>query len=168
MNNEQMSPTAIIPASLLIPSHCTYCGALPSTPNKEGKLRQFRRCAQCKSVDYCSTRCQRLDWKAAHRMECLPFAKMEKFDDSDARYRIQKARLGTALSSTDPVTHDGARFRRLGPLDAPSADFRLSVHDSNGLRPHIHDNFLREARCLPDTSVKRLSNGNNSPPRRAR
>ena len=160
-----MSPTAMLPVSLLSPSHCTYCGALPSTPNREGKLRRFRRCARCKSVDYCSTRCQRLDWKAVHRSECLPVAEMERFDDSDARNR-SKAFMAS-LVSPGAVTHVLEGSRRLRPPNASSTAFKLSVHDSNSLRPHIHETFSQEARCLPDTSVARLSNA-NSPPQRAR
>lgn len=85
----QISPTAQLPVHVLKPSHCRCCGALPSTPNKKGDARRFRRCAQCKSVDYCSDKCQRMDWKGKHKKECLPIAKMR-------------------IEATSPPPHQGA------------------------------------------------------------
>ena len=73
--NIQPSPPTVWPqtlmhVSMLQPSHCFYCGALPSSTRKDGTKYRFRRCARCKSVDYCSERCQRKHWKESHKSEC--------------------------------------------------------------------------------------------------
>ena len=63
-------PQASMPVSMLLPSHCFYCGALPSSTRKDGSKFRFRRCARCRSVDYCSEKCQRKHWKECHKSEC--------------------------------------------------------------------------------------------------
>ena len=45
---------------------CTTCHA------QEPALRTFMPCARCRIAVYCSTACQRKDWKRAHKSECLP------------------------------------------------------------------------------------------------
>lgn len=35
----------------------------------------LRRCTRCRQVHYCSVACQRMDWKARHRVECAAYGK---------------------------------------------------------------------------------------------
>ncbi|CAB9506658.1 expressed unknown protein [Seminavis robusta] len=50
-------------------SHCAPC-ANPQCTAFESTVKEFGRCTQCKSVAYCSTRCQKKAWKA-HKKECI-------------------------------------------------------------------------------------------------
>ena len=33
-------------------------------------IQYFRKCARCHKVNYCSRKCQKIDWKHVHRFEC--------------------------------------------------------------------------------------------------
>ena len=49
---------------------CSYC------QSPEGEVVKHKRCSQCKTRLYCSTDCQKYDWKKGHSKECK--ALMEK------------------------------------------------------------------------------------------
>eukprot|EP00973_Karenia_brevis_P056414 7847439-Karenia_brevis.AAC.1 len=34
-------------------------------------MRRWRKCSGCRDVFYCSSRCQRLDWRDGHVYECV-------------------------------------------------------------------------------------------------
>ena len=61
-------PNAIVTDAA--PSNCNHCGGAPGSLTMSGEFRQFRRCARCKKVDYCSEKCQRKAWKHGHKTEC--------------------------------------------------------------------------------------------------
>ncbi|XP_020188481.1 F-box protein At1g67340 [Aegilops tauschii subsp. strangulata] len=39
---------------------------------KETRRHEFRRCSVCGAANYCSRACQALDWKRAHKAQCVP------------------------------------------------------------------------------------------------
>ncbi|GJM92038.1 hypothetical protein PR202_ga08465 [Eleusine coracana subsp. coracana] len=39
---------------------------------RETRRHEFRRCSVCGAANYCSRACQALDWKRAHRAQCVP------------------------------------------------------------------------------------------------
>ncbi|KAG8069070.1 hypothetical protein GUJ93_ZPchr0005g14929 [Zizania palustris] len=39
---------------------------------RETRRHEFRRCSVCSAANYCSRACQALDWKRAHRAQCVP------------------------------------------------------------------------------------------------
>lgn len=39
---------------------------------KETRRHEFRRCSVCGAANYCSRACQALDWKRAHKVQCVP------------------------------------------------------------------------------------------------
>ena len=39
---------------------------------KETRRHEFRRCSVCGAANYCSRACQALDWKCAHKAQCVP------------------------------------------------------------------------------------------------
>ncbi|KAF6983159.1 hypothetical protein CFC21_001425 [Triticum aestivum] len=41
---------------------------------KETRRHEFRRCSVCGAANYCSRACQALDWKRAHKAQCVPSA----------------------------------------------------------------------------------------------
>ena len=43
---------------------CTFCGS------PESSTRKHKVCSACKKAFYCSTDCQRFDWKKNHKTEC--------------------------------------------------------------------------------------------------
>jgi len=42
----------------------------PLCERKEKRPREFQRCERCKVVFYCSRKCQKKDWKRAHKRHC--------------------------------------------------------------------------------------------------
>eukprot|EP00899_Mesostigma_viride_P026483 jgi/Mesvir1/7019/Mv09150-RA.1 len=55
---------------------CNACGMVEPTDKK------FPVCARCHLARYCSTECQKVDWKAGHKEACcLPRAKFPAFDN---------------------------------------------------------------------------------------
>lgn len=52
----------------------------------------LRRCAGCKIVKYCDSKCQKNDWKAAHSIECKLFANSQ-FTDTLTEGVLQVIRL---------------------------------------------------------------------------
>jgi hypothetical protein len=49
---------------------CAPC-ANPSCKNWEKEPKEFKSCSVCKSVAYCSRDCQKKDWKAQHKSNCV-------------------------------------------------------------------------------------------------
>ncbi|KAL5220576.1 hypothetical protein ABZP36_025289 [Zizania latifolia] len=39
---------------------------------RETRRHEFRRCSVCSAANYCSRACQALDWKRAHKAQCVP------------------------------------------------------------------------------------------------
>ncbi|KAG8081700.1 hypothetical protein GUJ93_ZPchr0019g2678 [Zizania palustris] len=39
---------------------------------RETRRHEFRRCSVCSAANYCSRACQALDWKRAHKSQCVP------------------------------------------------------------------------------------------------
>jgi hypothetical protein len=54
---------------------CNVCGA--SKPEDRNKTNMLR-CSRCRAVYYCGADCQRADWKAAHKKECVAVADIKK------------------------------------------------------------------------------------------
>jgi hypothetical protein len=58
----------------VVPKHtanpCAPCSN-PSCNNWETKPKEFQKCSRCKSVAYCSSDCQKKDWKAQHKSTCI-------------------------------------------------------------------------------------------------
>ncbi|PWZ11485.1 F-box protein [Zea mays] len=52
-------------AELRLCSH-VRCG------RRETRRHEFRRCSVCGAANYCSRACQALDWKRAHKVQCVP------------------------------------------------------------------------------------------------
>nr|CAB3475270.1 unnamed protein product [Digitaria exilis] len=52
-------------AELRLCSH-VRCG------RRETRRHEFRRCSVCGAANYCSRACQALDWKRAHKAQCVP------------------------------------------------------------------------------------------------
>jgi hypothetical protein len=50
---------------------CAYCCS-------EGLKLELKKCSQCKSVQYCSKKCQVADWKAGHKKDCETFKRQHE------------------------------------------------------------------------------------------
>ncbi|KAI1828606.1 SET domain-containing protein [Xylaria intraflava] len=69
------SPSIAIPESPSLATTCSSC-LEPSTP-ATGPPRPVRLCTGCRTVAYCSTTCQKLDWeKGGHKAECKVFKRV--------------------------------------------------------------------------------------------
>jgi hypothetical protein len=49
---------------------CAPC-ANPPCENWEKEPKEYKTCSRCKSIAYCSIKCQKRDWKAQHKAECV-------------------------------------------------------------------------------------------------
>lgn len=81
-----------------------------------GKSTNLAQCGRCRQVQYCSSECQKLHWKAGHKKNCL----------APEQALVQKAMEATDLSSTEskqksttvPVTANHAKSERNRELKA--------------------------------------------------
>ncbi|KIK64393.1 hypothetical protein GYMLUDRAFT_195458 [Collybiopsis luxurians FD-317 M1] len=71
---------------------CLSCiqqlGAASATFEFPGQAQRMMRCSGCKTVFYCSTDCQRRDWKEGHKHLCRIWA----VDPSEAKRLVENAR----------------------------------------------------------------------------
>jgi hypothetical protein len=61
---------------------CTYC-------NSEGLKSELKKCSRCKSLHYCSKKCQVADWKAGHKKDCETFKRQR---EEKAMFKAQTRR----------------------------------------------------------------------------
>jgi hypothetical protein len=52
---------------------------------KETRRHEFRRCSVCGAANYCSRACQALDWKRAHKSQCVPMDRWLLAGGADAQ-----------------------------------------------------------------------------------
>lgn len=70
---------------------CANCGGVENT----------KRCSGCKSVWYCSTKCQTIDWKANHKKQCKKLKnksrqndkKMDNKKETDTKMKMWKCNI---------------------------------------------------------------------------
>jgi SET and MYND domain-containing protein len=84
------SPDILVVETPKIDKFCSYCflplggaGAVP------------KRCTRCKVIRYCSTECQRADWKLIHQKECPVLRDMPGVPPTPVRALIQILLLGS-------------------------------------------------------------------------
>jgi len=58
------------------PKCCRTCGVL--TKMADGRSVVLSKCNGCRSVFYCSSECQQIDWKRIHKVECKKMKKNKK------------------------------------------------------------------------------------------
>lgn len=88
----------IVKHQLRVAKKCSCCGALPG---KDAKLLS----CPCRLVSYCDVACQKSDWKARHKKDCM------NIPDNQARLRDEFESAGSAvvhINSKDP-SHDSAQ-----------------------------------------------------------
>ena len=67
-----------------------------------GKEDPTKTCGRCKTTKYCSVECQREDWKAGHRRECVPVT--AKAGNAKAKAGNAKAKPATAKPAANAGT----------------------------------------------------------------
>ena len=72
---------------------CERCGSC---------LKRLRVCARCRTVSYCSTDCQKLDWKNKHKKLC----KKKGRGESSSAIESSKSAARTKVQSKEAVPHD--------------------------------------------------------------
>ncbi|KAF7332953.1 hypothetical protein MVEN_02401200 [Mycena venus] len=60
------------------PSACNHCGNTKA-------IKEFKRCAGCERTYYCSSECQRIDWRVSHRAACPILSHNSFFNKSFTR-----------------------------------------------------------------------------------
>jgi hypothetical protein len=144
----------ISPVSILRPSDCSYCGALPGSTGKKGRQLRFRRCAGCKSIDYCSERCQRKHWKETHKAECYRLHAREA--KNAPAYQHNQGGYGFVPS----VAHSSANAR-------PHI-YHIATSDSPNLPATPEFNTTRRNERDQDLNILQRMGDLNTPPPRAR
>ena len=59
---------------------CAQCGTIENT----------RRCNGCKSVWYCSVKCQKVDWKSNHKKQCKKLKKKSNQNQKKIKKKVNK------------------------------------------------------------------------------
>ena len=60
----------------------------PGCGKEETKQNKFKRCSRCWSTKYCSTECQKKDWKDGHNMECEAVKKIDNAGDKSVKMEV--------------------------------------------------------------------------------
>lgn len=109
---------------------CTFvdcpCKKIPGAKPKE-----LMRCARCKDAFYCSVDCQRGDWLAGHRHQCVERVQLQKL-----KTRKDVSELGgggitvgdTLIPLTDPNTMQRLKLPARGVNCAHNTCFELSIY----------------------------------------
>ncbi|XP_010523321.1 PREDICTED: ubiquitin carboxyl-terminal hydrolase 17 [Tarenaya hassleriana] len=120
------------------------------------------RCAQCKSVRYCSSKCQILHWRQGHKDECCPpsgreFEKEETFKSDDSRVtNMGFPSHGTGNESLAESTENGHLNHGGASVDVdcdisrsrPNDQTQASSKAMDFSRSLSHKNNLSETRKL--------------------
>ncbi|KAH9604849.1 hypothetical protein KSS87_004790 [Heliosperma pusillum] len=72
-----------------VPYECAVCCAFTST-----------RCSRCKTVRYCSSKCQIMHWRQGHKYDCLPSAINDNIETSEQCETNGSDSAGSVLKST--------------------------------------------------------------------
>ena len=73
LGDEQAKHRANVTVEHLMKKACANCGQ-PSIEN--GGSAQLKTCAKCKVVFYCSSSCQRENWREGHKKDCCALVLM--------------------------------------------------------------------------------------------
>ncbi|KAJ7272546.1 hypothetical protein B0H12DRAFT_1319779 [Mycena haematopus] len=87
---------------------CAQCFQ-PANPAKP-----LKACSACRRVSYCSTACQKRDWKTRHKQFCPQFHKVNKYDKEVvgekvltlAELDMHQTKRKSILQSKDPAQHE--------------------------------------------------------------
>ncbi|KAG7541626.1 Papain-like cysteine peptidase superfamily [Arabidopsis thaliana x Arabidopsis arenosa] len=133
--------------------HCPVCYCLATT-----------RCSRCKSVRYCSGKCQIIHWRQGHKDECHPasivYDSEDEKSDSDLRFREENERntlVETSLLDPEPVTIPIGEAILSNPARSPE--------DGNGDIADNKDDLIdkEEAVSVAETTGSSFSGFSSSP-----
>ncbi|KAL3654340.1 ubiquitin-specific protease ubp15 [Castilleja foliolosa] len=133
--DNNMAIGCVMPAMQLLNSpirHCAKCYGPAAT-----------RCSQCKSIWYCSGRCQIAHWRQVHKLECEQMGK--DYHHRSALKNISAEGDDSSFEDVSRIGFDRSDFSRSSEDAYPGNDnFILSEHNANilhGLK--IRDGDLR-------------------------
>ncbi|KAJ9184134.1 hypothetical protein P3X46_007905 [Hevea brasiliensis] len=67
-----------------------------------------KRCSRCKSVRYCSVKCQEAHWKSGHKSKCKDFVRVNSTQNSKSSFGLKASGIeGGAFSGIAPVPANG-------------------------------------------------------------
>ncbi|CAN8325790.1 unnamed protein product [Cochlearia groenlandica] len=122
------------------------------------------RCSRCKSVRYCSGKCQIIHWRQGHKDECRPASIIYNTDDekSDSDLKIREENEGNSLDET--------LFPRPEPVTIPTKEAIISnparsTEDGNLDIADNKDDLIdkEEAVSVAETSGSSFSGFSSSP-----
>ncbi|KAJ7183823.1 hypothetical protein C8R46DRAFT_1067884 [Mycena filopes] len=92
----------------------------------------FKQCSQCQTALYCSTECQRLDWKAGHRRACAEMRTLHRAHSEVLTRRDRaflRALLDEEYAQRKPLAMLTCLTGLTSNLDSERADFGLLLFD---------------------------------------
>ena len=92
---------------------CFFCG----TPEAAGAF-SLKRCNRCEAAFYCSTECQRRDWRAGHKLDCV---QVQGSEGLGARSSSSSARRESRAASDSTARADERVASAQRSLDAKRA-----------------------------------------------
>nr|XP_011468537.1 PREDICTED: ubiquitin carboxyl-terminal hydrolase 17 [Fragaria vesca subsp. vesca] len=105
------SAAAAAPVPVTGAFHCAVCYS-----------QTTMRCSKCKSVRYCSGKCQIIHWRQGHKDECQPLG-VQHISDLDGEAAFHHGGIGARASSTSPSTVSWDGFSSSGTgADTPSGE----------------------------------------------
>ncbi|KAL6222845.1 hypothetical protein ACLB2K_006235 [Fragaria x ananassa] len=105
------SAAAAAPVPVTGAFHCAVCYS-----------QTTMRCSKCKSVRYCSGKCQIIHWRQGHKDKCQPSG-VQHISDLDGEAAFHHGGIGACTSSTSPSTVSWDGFSSSGTgADTPSGE----------------------------------------------
>ncbi|KZO93300.1 SET domain-containing protein [Calocera viscosa TUFC12733] len=153
-------------------AHCASCLLNPqSSLSPEYQVTQLRRCTGCLAVSYCSSECQKYDWKG-HKEECRALKALRSHGDQDpgmpgeavralGRLVWTRKRVGGDTAWWTEVEHMQSNITLLNPRQhEPLAMLGLAVCRYLGITPQQSspEETARKLDELGFPSIRNLTN----------
>ncbi|XP_050206045.1 ubiquitin carboxyl-terminal hydrolase 17 [Mercurialis annua] len=114
------------------------------------------RCSQCKSVHYCSGKCQIIHWRSGHKYECRPLSTMMHKQESEfcersaeKQYEIRDEECELLANVS---TNKELGYSRMGRSERPFEDIS---HDLPSTRSNSQE--MQETKSFPPKSAKSVA-----------
>ncbi|CAJ1973989.1 unnamed protein product [Sphenostylis stenocarpa] len=131
-----------------------YGTSVSAAPSNQCAVCYFpatARCAQCKSVRYCSFECQTVHWRQGHKLECRPPSTIQRSDDVTSDHSSKLVQQGYAGVYSEKLESESTECKSAFEKP-PISDICISPKVSSGKDENIRFESLAEGNITDSIS----------------